>query len=33
MMLGISSPIFSVTPFEEMLPRIAEHFKLWEIRV
>lgn len=32
-MIGISSPRFSLTPFEEMLEKIAGDFELWEIVV
>ena len=31
MKIGISSPSFCVTPFEEMLERIAPHFEVWEL--
>jgi sugar phosphate isomerase/epimerase len=30
-MIGISCPGFSMTPFSEMVERIAPHFQLWEI--
>jgi sugar phosphate isomerase/epimerase len=30
-MIGISCPGFCMTPFNEMLDKIAPHFKLWEI--
>lgn len=30
-MIGISCPGFSMTPFSEMVEKIAPHFKLWEI--
>lgn len=30
-MIGVSSPAYSVRPFEEVLEEISQHFALWEI--
>lgn len=29
--IAVSSPNMSITPFEELLPRVAEHFAVWEV--
>ena len=30
-MIGIGSPSFCLKPFDEMMERISEHFRLWEV--